>query len=130
MQAEPSIGIGIFGVGVWVGVGVGVDVGLGDEFGDATGLGVVFGTADLIATPLFQTSFPFFLMQVNVLFVWVAFAFTFLHAAPAVIFWAEDADSGVKLTIKTKTKNLIRELVDEFLIARRRIEKLLLKRVS
>ena len=66
----------------WLGIGVGVEIGLSVGVGVGSG----FGAADLITTPLFQTSLPFFFMQVKDLFADVAFVLSFLHGAPAVIF--------------------------------------------
>ena len=52
------------GVGVAVGVGVGVDVGVGVGVDVGVGVGVDVGVGLGVATPLFQTNFLPFLMQV------------------------------------------------------------------
>ena len=97
-----AIGLGV-GIGAvdWLGVGVGV------------GVGVTFGAADLTATPLFQTNFPFFLIQVKVLFASVTLAFIFLHVAPGVILGAENAAIGVNATDKSRSVNTKRETLDK-----------------
>jgi hypothetical protein len=81
-----------FVVGVGVGVGVGVRVGVG--VGVALGVGVGDGVAT--ATPLFHTNFLPDLMQVYVLFKYVVFWFTVLHALPGVTFCAEVAATGIR----------------------------------
>jgi hypothetical protein len=62
------------GVGEGVGVGVGVVV------------GVAFGATVFMATPLFQTNFPFFFIQVYFLLAKVFCDFSFLQLEPATVF--------------------------------------------
>jgi hypothetical protein len=54
----------VLGVGVGVGVGEGVELGVGVGIGVDIELGVGVGVGFLIATPLFQTNFFPFFMQV------------------------------------------------------------------
>ena len=63
---------------------------------DGLGEGVDFGAADLTGTPLFQTNFPFFFIQVYFLLAKVFCDFSFLQLEPGTIFCAEFAESGVR----------------------------------
>ncbi len=107
-----GLGVGVgMSDGVGVAIGLGVGIGAVDRLG--VGVGVTFGAADLTATPLFQTNFPFFLIQVKVLFASVALAFIFLHVAPGVILGAENAAIGVNATDKSRSVNTKRETLDK-----------------
>lgn len=109
-----GLGVGVgMSDGVGVAIGLGVGIGAVDWLGVGVGVGVTFGAADLTATPLFQTNFPFFLIQVKVLFASVALAFIFLHVAPGVILGAENAAIGVNATDKSRSVNTKRETLDK-----------------
>ncbi len=109
-----ALGLGVgMAVADEVGVAIGLGVGIGPVDWLGVGVGVTFGEADLTATPLFQTNFPFFLIQVKVLFASVTFAFIFLHVAPGVILGAENAAIGVKATDKSRSAKTKRETFDK-----------------
>jgi len=92
LQGPITTGTTGAGDGVGVAVEVGVDVGLGEGVGVGVAVTVGFGAATV--TPLFQTSFFPFLMQVYFLPTEVEVAPSFEQEAPA--FTAAIAFSGTR----------------------------------
>jgi hypothetical protein len=68
--------------------GLGVGDGVGVEVSEGVGVvvGVAFGATVFMATPLFQTNFPFFFIQVYFLLAKVFCDFSFLQLEPATVF--------------------------------------------
>jgi len=83
LQGSKFAGVGV-GVGVGSGEGEGDGLGVGVGLVLGVGVGVAAGAAALIATPLLQTNFLPFLIQVYSLPAALLTCPAFLHVAPAL----------------------------------------------
>jgi hypothetical protein len=97
-----GVGVGV-GSGEGDGLGVGLSVGVGPE---GVGDGVAAGAAALIVTPLLQTNFLPFLIQVYSLPAFLLSCPAFLHVAPALTAALEI--KGLTPRVKTATNEMAR----------------------